>query len=93
MKFDRDQAEAMALRALAYLAADADRLGRFLALTGIGPADIRARLDDPLFLAGILDHLLSDERLLIEFAKNSDIDPAAVQAARRKLPGEAVEFE
>src|SRR5437773_1706072 len=59
-------AEALALHALAFLAEDPERLGRFLALTGIGPADLKARAGEPEFLGGVLDHLLSDERLLLD---------------------------
>jgi len=62
-------AEALALHALAFLAEDPERLGRFLALTGIGPADLKARAGEPEFLGGVLDHLLGDERLLLAFSK------------------------
>ena len=48
-------------RLLAFIAADPERLGRFLAATGIGPADIRAAAREPLFLAGVLDHLANNE--------------------------------
>ena len=38
----KDAAEALAIQALTFIAADGERLGRFLAATGIGPAEIRA---------------------------------------------------
>ena len=55
----------MAIQALSFIAADPERLGRFLAATGIGPGDIRAAAREPLFLAGVLDHITGDETLLV----------------------------
>ncbi len=37
----QEAAEALAIQALTYIAGDGERLGRFLAATGIGPAEIR----------------------------------------------------
>ena len=87
MVADMDGAEALALRALAYLAEDEERFGRFLMLTGLAPEDIRERAADPAFLSGVMDHLISDEPLLLSFAEESALDPAAVVAARQRLPG------
>jgi hypothetical protein len=83
----REAAEALAVQALGYIGRDADRLGRFLAVTGIGPAEIRAAAAEPGFLAGILDYLASDERLLTDFAAEAGHDPATVAAARLALGG------
>lgn len=86
---ERDAAEALALRALAFLAEDPERLGRFLALTGTGPGELRSRATDPALLGGVLDHLLADERLLVAFADANGIKPDAAARARRHLPGAA----
>ncbi|MCG8547388.1 MAG: DUF3572 domain-containing protein [Alphaproteobacteria bacterium] len=86
MVIEREQAEALALQALAYLAEDDERFRRFLLLTGTALADIRARAADPAFLSGVMDHLISDEPLLLSFAEQATLDPAAVVAARRSLP-------
>lgn len=83
----REAAEAIAIAALSYLAADAEQLGRFLALTGIGPEHIREAARDPGFLSGVLDHLSSDEALLIAFARHEGIDPAEIEHAQRALGG------
>jgi Protein of unknown function (DUF3572) len=45
----RAAAESLAIAALAFLAAEPGRLGRFLALTGIGPESIRAAAHQPQF--------------------------------------------
>lgn len=76
-----DAAEWVAIRALSYLAADAGRLGSFLSLTGLGPADIAAAKDDPRFLAGVLEYLLGDEPELLAFAANNDLIAERVVAA------------
>jgi hypothetical protein len=75
-------AEDVAGRALGFLAADPERLGRFLALSGLDPATIRAASREPGFLPGVLDHMLSDERLLTEFAQAEGLAPEAVARAR-----------
>jgi hypothetical protein len=88
----REQAETLALQALAWLASDPDRLGGFMALTGLGPTDLRASAADPQFLAGVLDHLLGDETALTAFADWAGIEPTAPAIARRALPGAAPEY-
>ena len=60
----QEAAEALAIQALTFIAGDTERLGRFLATTGIGPAQIRAAAQEPGFLAGVLSYLAGDERLL-----------------------------
>lgn len=85
-------AEALALRALAWIAADDDRLMRFLALAGIGLDEVRARAANPAFLGGVLDCLLGDEAWVVEFAADAGIAPAMPAAARRLLPGGGGEF-
>ncbi|MET0606835.1 MAG: DUF3572 domain-containing protein [Beijerinckiaceae bacterium] len=84
--------ENLAISALAWLAADEERLTRFLALTGIDASDIRTVAKDPGFLGAVLDHILADERLLEAFAGETAVDPAAVAAARTRLPGASREF-
>jgi hypothetical protein len=86
-KMSEAQAETLALQALAWLAADPERLGLFLAETGIGPAELRRCAGDKAMLGGVLDHLLSREYLLLRFAEENDVDPAAAALARAKLPG------
>lgn len=84
-----EDARLIAIKALAYLASDTDRLGRFLAATGISPEEIRAKAEDLNLLAGILDFLLSDEAMVIEFCQTLDLPPEAPAQARIQLPGYA----
>jgi hypothetical protein len=88
---NRESAEMLAISALSFLGQDADRLGRFLALTGIAPSEIRASAGDPSFLAAVLDHIAGDEMLLLAFAAQAQCDPAAIGRARSVLGGGAWE--
>ena len=80
-------AEELAIAALGFIAAEPERLGRFLAVTGIGPEAIRQAARQPHFLVGVLDHVAGDERLLMAFAAESAIDPNDVIPARDTLAG------
>ena len=82
-----DEAQAVAIRAVEFLARDDDRLGRFLALTGVGPGDIAAGLSEPAFLVGVLDHVMSDESLLFLFCEQVGLAPDLPATARRSLSG------
>jgi hypothetical protein len=82
-------AEVIALNCLGFLAEDGERLGRFLALSGVSPASLRAQARDPSFLAGVLDYLLADEKLLLAFSEAHGVDPEIVVRSRVRLPGAA----
>ena len=85
----REDAVEIAIQGLTFISEDMDRLGKFLALSGAGPEKIRESAQDLTFLGGILDFMLSDETMLVEFAAWADMDPSAPAAARRFLPGSA----
>jgi Protein of unknown function (DUF3572) len=81
----REAAEALAIQALSFIAEEPERLGAFLAASGIGPDAIREAARTPGFLSGVLDHMLSDESLLVAFADSAGLDPASIARARRAL--------
>src|SRR5262245_9328635 len=83
----RAAAERLAIAALAFIAEEPERLGRFLALTGIGPESIRTAAHEPQFLLGVLDHLAGEEPLLLAFAAENSIPPSAVMEARDTIAG------
>ena len=89
----QEAAEGLAIQALTFIAGDGERLGRFLAVTGIGPAEIRAAAAEPGFLAGVLDYLAADERLVAAFAAETGTDPADVGRAQAALGGTSWERE
>jgi hypothetical protein len=80
-----DDAESLALQAFAFLAGEPERLGRFLSLTGVGPADLKAALTTPGLQAAVISYLRSDESLLLVFAATVGIEPASVGEAERLL--------
>ncbi len=81
----RDRAESLAIGALGFLASDPERIGRFLALTGLGPAGIRASARDPRFLQGVLEHIAGHEPDLLAFAEHAAVDPADIRLALAAL--------
>jgi hypothetical protein len=85
-KLTRDQAEALAISALGFVAGDPQLLPRFLAITGIEAARIRRAAREPGFLAGVLRFVLAHEPTLMRFAAETGADPGSVAAALRALP-------
>jgi hypothetical protein len=83
----REQAETLAIRAIGFLAEDAGRLNRFLALTGMKPQGLIAGAETAPVQAAVLDHLLQDESLLMVFSGHAGLAPEAVSAARALLEG------
>jgi hypothetical protein len=83
----RDEAEALAIQALSFIAADAERLAQFLDVTGIAPIQIRAAAGEPEFLTGVLEYLTANEQLLTEFAVELAADPADIGSALMTLRG------
>lgn len=82
----RDAAEALAIEALGFIAADPELMPRFLALTGIEPAAIRQAAAEPGFLAGVLGFVAAHEPTLLAFAGSAGVDPATIEQARSALP-------
>ena len=81
----REAADSIAVQALGFIAADRPLLDRFLAVTGINVAELRAAAATPGFLAGVLDFVLAHEPTLMAFAADQSLDPASVAAAREAL--------
>lgn len=80
-----DAAEELAILALAYVAQAPERLASFLTATGLQADAVRRAARQPGFLAGVLEHILGDENLLIAFAESAGIDPADVARAAAAL--------
>ena len=86
-KISPDEAAGIATQALAYIAGDGARLGRFLAESGLGPENLRQAARDPSFLPAVLDFILSHEHDLVDFAATAGIEPTLVSRARDLLGG------
>jgi Protein of unknown function (DUF3572) len=93
LRVNRQDAENIAIQALGFLAGDPEKLERFLAMTGLGPENLRAAAQEPHFLAQILDHMAGDESLLLAFAGNQSLPPELVMRAQQVLSGPPHERE
>lgn len=75
----------LALAALGWTVSDPARARRLLDITGLDPADLRARAADPAVLSAVLRFLESHEPDLIACAEAIGCDPAALIAAQAAL--------
>ena len=80
-------AEETAAAILGWLANEPDMLGRFLALSGLQANQLRSAVDDPGFLAGMIDFLMGHEPTLLAFCEATDTKPEAVAAAWHHYSG------
>jgi hypothetical protein len=83
----QESAQTLALQALGWLAADDDRFGSFLAAGGMDAASIRAQAADPMLHAAVMDFLLADENMLLQFCEDCGVKPEVPMQARAALPG------
>ena len=82
---DAEDAAALALSALAWTLADQARAERLLALTGLSPADLRARATEPSVLAAVLGFLENHEPDLLACAAALGRKPDRLVRARMEL--------
>lgn len=87
MAMTREAAETLALRALAFVAADEDLAPRFAGATGADLAGAAERVDDPSFLAGILEFLTMEDRWIQRFCDAEGLAYDAPLRALAALPG------
>ena len=84
---NKEQAEAVALQALGWIAASDDLMGVFLGASGASIADVRAQANDPAFLGSVLDFLLMDDAWITGFCDAHNYDYQQPMKARQMLPG------
>ncbi len=75
----------LALRALAWTLSEPDRATRLLEVTGLTPADLRARAGEPAMLSAILGFLEAHEPDLIACSADIGERPETIVAARAAL--------
>jgi hypothetical protein len=81
----REVAEIVAVQALSFIASDPERLGLFLAESGIGPETLRTAAADPRFLSSVLDFVMRDDATVKAFASVSQLHPTNIAAAHQAL--------
>jgi hypothetical protein len=84
-KITAEEAESVAVSAFAFVAGDPERLSRFLEITGLRPETIRQAAASPGFYGAVLDHVASDEQLLLALAGALETKPERIMQARRTL--------
>jgi len=77
--------QALALGALGWLLESDSRADRFLALTGLTPAELRAGLCDPAVLGAVLEFLCAHEPDLVGAAEALGVAPPVLAAAAQGL--------
>jgi hypothetical protein len=85
VKNPREVAEIVAIQALSFVAGEPERLGLFLAESGIGPETLRTAASDPRFLASVLDFIMRDDATVKAFAAASQLHPTNIAAAHQVL--------
>ena len=81
----REVAEIVAIQALSFIAGEPERLGLFLAESGIGPETLRHAAADPRFLASVRDFVMRDDATVKAFASVSQLHPTNIAAAHQAL--------
>jgi Protein of unknown function (DUF3572) len=81
----REVAEIVAVQALSFIAGDPERLGAFLAESGLGPETLRSAASNPRFLAHVLDFVMRDDATVKAFAEASELHPTNIAAAHQAL--------
>jgi hypothetical protein len=82
---NEDTASALALAALSWAVQDETRAQRLLALSGLTPEDLRARISEPALLAAVLGFLEAHEPDLLACAEALDVSPVELVSARSIL--------
>ena len=98
----REGAETLALRALAWIASDAEMLGEFLAATGVTsvisgrallegvtPDDLRRQAGSAIVLVAVLDFLVADDQRVVRFCDAAGLRYDLPLQARSALGGAA----
>lgn len=76
-----ESSETLALNVLGFLVDSPESLERLMQQSGADLPTIREKAGDRDFLAAVLDFLMADEGLLVDFCQTSQTDPKAVQMA------------
>ncbi len=72
--------ESLAIEALTLIAADPALTSTFMTLSGFDAASLRMAAKRPHFLAGVLDYVMTDERLILDLAAATGYRPEAIEA-------------
>lgn len=83
----REDAETATLEALAWIAAEPERISALMAATGADAAALRERSKEPEFMAFVWDFMLMSDENILEFCAATDRDPNEIALIKAALPG------
>lgn len=89
---NEEMAQSIALQALSFIVKDNELLEQFLTNTGLTPQELKARVNEPELLGGVLDAILINDEVLLAFCNFSSLSPNTIILARQSLPGALVEY-
>ena len=84
-RHETNQDDVLALSALIWTISEPERAQRLMALTGLEPSDLRARVGDPDVLGAVLGFLEGHEPDLIACAGSIGTTPQTLIAARERI--------
>ena len=86
---DLSGAESLAINALVFLSQDDNRFQRYVTITGLDSGTIREAAKDAGFLVSVLEYVMQDESLLLQFCEIGGHDPAIISSGHAVLSGTA----
>ncbi len=89
-KMKQDQAEIVALQAIAWLVGNEELCQSFLGSSGASAEDMKSRVDEPEFLASVLEFLMLDDGNVISFCDTHGLGYETPMQALYGLPGQGV---
>lgn len=87
MQVNSEKAETVALQALVWILEDDELTTRFLGMSGADPQMLRQNADSAEVLCSVMDFILTEDKMVLEFAGAVNVPPETVVAARHSLPG------
>ncbi len=84
-RHETNQDDVLALSALIWTISDDKRAERLMALTGLEPDDLRARVGDPDVLVAVLGFLEAHEPDLVACAASIGTKPETLVVARERM--------
>lgn len=82
-----EQAEKVALEALAHIVANEELCPVFMGATGVSVQDLRERASDPVFLGAVLAFLTMDDAWVVSFCDGAGYPYETPLQAQHALPG------
>ena len=84
---NRDAAETVGLKALAWLVQNDELRPVFMGASGAAQEDLRNGAGDPHFLGSVLEFICMDDNWVVQFCDAHGLDYSTPMVARQALPG------